>query len=328
VRLNRKRFWGGSYNTDKIAAYQTLYTCLETVAMLVAPIAPFYSERLFLDINSICKKQDVESVHLSPFPKANNQFIDKDLEERMGIAQSLSSMVLSLRRKVSIKVRQPLSKIMVPVLNEQFRRQLKNVEDLILAEVNVKELQYLDDSSGILVKKIKPNFKTLGPRFGKSMKEVSSAIASMTQHEIAQLEQTGLHSININGTPSEINLNDVEILSEDIPGWLVANEGRFTVALDITITDELKQEGIARELINRIQNLRKDAGFEVTDKVKISILKHQSLTEAINNHREYIASQTLAREICLVDSLTCGSAINIELDVDLVTTIKVEKIDM
>jgi isoleucyl-tRNA synthetase len=328
VRLNRKRFWGGGYNIDKIAAYQTLYTCLETVAMLAAPIAPFYSDRLFMDLNSICKKHDVESIHLSLFPKTNKQFIDKDLEERMEIAQSLSSMVLSLRRKVSIKVRQPLSKMMVPILNEQFRRQLQNVEYLILAEVNVKELQYLDDSSGILVKKIKPNFKTLGPRFGKSMKEVSSAIASMTQRDINQLEQTGFYSININGAPSEINLNDVEIISEDIPGWLVANEGRFTVALDITLTDELKQEGIARELINRIQNLRKDAGFEVTDKVKISILKHQSLTQTINNHREYIASQTLAREICLVDSLPCGSATNIELDVDLVTTIKVEKIDM
>jgi isoleucyl-tRNA synthetase len=328
VRLNRKRFWGGSYSTDKIAAYQTLYTCLETVTMLAAPIAPFYTDQLFNDLNIITSSQNTDSVHLTSFPKANLSYIDKDLEERMEIAQSLSSMVLSLRRKVSIKVRQPLSKMMVPILNEQFRRQLKNVEDLILAEVNVKELQYLDDSSGILVKKIKPNFKTLGPRFGKAMKEVSSAIAALTQGDINLIERSGRISININGAPAEITFEDVEILSEDIPGWLVANEGRFTIALDITLTDELKQEGIARELINRIQNLRKDAGFEVTDKVKISILKHQSLIQTIEIHREYIASQTLAREICLVDSLPCGSASSVELDTDLVTSIKVEKIEV
>lgn len=327
VRLNRKRFWGGSYNNDKIAAYQTLYTCLETVSMLAAPIAPFYSDRLFTDLNSITKRFDVDSVHLSEFPTFNPSLIDKDLEERMDIAQSLSSMVLGLRRKVNIKVRQPLSKMMVPVLNEQFRRQLQGVENLILAEVNVKELEYLDDSSTILVKRIKPNFKTLGPRFGKSMKEVSSAIAAMSQQDISSLERNGTFTINIENIPTNITTNDVEILSEDIPGWLVANEGRFTIALDVTVTNELRQEGLARELINRIQNLRKDAGFEVTDKVKISILRHESLTQAIELHKEYIAGQTLAKEICFVDSLPCGSASNIELDTDLITTIKVEKID-
>lgn len=326
VRLNRKRFWGGSYNTDKIAAYQTLYTCLETVSMLAAPIAPFYADRLFTDLNSATGRFREESVHLTMFPIAKTELIDKDLEERMDIAQKLTSMVLGLRRKVNIKVRQPLYKIMVPILDESFRRQLQLVENIILSELNVKELQYLDDSAGILVKKIKPNFKTLGPRFGKSMKEVSAAIGSLSQQQISELERVGHLLVGINGNNETITTDDVEILSEDIPGWLVANEGRFTVALDITLTEELKFEGIARELVNRIQNLRKDAGFDVTDKIKISILKHQLLTQAIEIHKEYIASQTLAREICLVDSLTCGSASNIELDTDLVTTIKVEKI--
>jgi isoleucyl-tRNA synthetase len=328
VRLNRKRFWGGSYNTDKIAAYQTLYTCLETVAMLAAPIAPFYCDRLYTDLNTITKRQPYESVHLSTFPVGATQLIDRDLEERMDIAQKISSMVLGLRRKVNIKVRQPLYKIMVPILDETFRRQLQAVENLIVSEVNVKELQYLDDSTGVLVKRIKPNFKTLGPRFGKAMKEVSAAINTMNQQQINELERLGNLSLSINGATETIVTEDVEIHSEDIPGWLVANEGKFTVALDITLTEELKLEGIARELINRIQNLRKDAGFDVTDKITISILNHHLLTQAIETHREYIASQTLAREICLVDSLTCGSASTIELDTDLVTTIKVEKINL
>ena len=327
VRLNRKRFWGGGYNTDKIAAYQTLYACLNTVAMLAAPIAPFFADQLFVDLNSVTAQFEVDSVHLSLFPKANKELIDKDLEERMDIAQKLSSMVLSLRRKVSIKVRQPLSKMMVPVLNEQFRKQLEGVKNIILAEVNVKELEYLDDSTGILVKKIKPNFKTLGPRFGKSMKEVSSAIMGMSQKDISQIEREDSFEISINNEPQNINLQDVEIVSEDIPGWLVANDDKLTVALDVTLTNELLEEGIARELVNRIQNLRKDSGFDVTDKIKISILKHDLLSQAIENYKEYIASQTLAREILLVDSMPSGSASSIELDTDLTISIKVEKID-
>ncbi|MDX9770277.1 MAG: DUF5915 domain-containing protein, partial [Tenuifilaceae bacterium] len=326
VRLNRKRFWGGEYDTDKIAAYQTLYTCLETVAMLAAPIVPFFADQLFTDLNAVTSRYSEDSVHLSTFPKAQMELIDKDLEERMEIAQSLSSMVLGLRRKVNIKVRQPLSKMMVPVLNEQFRKQLQGVENLILAEVNVKELEYLDDSAGVLVKKIKPNFKTLGPRFGKSMKEVSSAIMGMSQTDISQIERDGKFEITVAGENQAVTLEDVEIISEDIPGWLVANEDRLTVALDVTITEELKQEGIARELINRIQNLRKDAGFDVTDKVKISILKHELIEQAIDNHKEYIASQTLALDILMVDAMPCGSASSVELDTDLFTSIKVEKI--
>ncbi|HZJ74641.1 MAG TPA: isoleucine--tRNA ligase [Perlabentimonas sp.] len=327
VRLNRKRFWGGGYNTDKVAAYQTLYTCLNTVAMLAAPIAPFFADQLFTDLNSITAQVDAESVHLSLFPKANKELIDKDLEERMDIAQKLSSMVLSLRRKVSIKVRQPLSKMMVPVLNEKFRKQLQGVQDLILAEVNVKKLEYLDDSTGILVKKVKPNFKTLGPRFGKFMKEVSGIITGMSQEDISQIERENSLEITVNNEPQAITLQDVEIVSEDIPGWLVANDDNLTVALDITLTSNLKEEGVSRELVNRIQNIRKDSGFDVTDKVKISILKHDLLTQAIENHKEYIASQTLASEILLVDSMTEESASKIDLDTDLFTSIKVEKID-
>lgn len=328
VRLNRKRFWGGQYDNDKIAAYQTLYTCLETVAMLAAPIAPFFCDQLFTDLNSITQRNCAESVHLSLFPKANTTFVEKDLEERMDIAQRISSMVLGLRRKVNIKVRQPLSKMMVPVLNEHFKKQLLSVENLILAEVNVKVMEHLDDSSGILVKKIKPNFKTLGPRFGKSMKEVAAAVAAMSQIDINILERSGNFTISVANEPQVIGLDDVEIMSEDIPGWLVSSEDRFTVALDITLTEDLKQEGIARELINRIQNMRKDAGFEVTDKVKISILNHSALNQAIENHKEYIASQTLAREVCLVDSMPAESSSRIELDSDFIISIKVEKIDV
>jgi isoleucyl-tRNA synthetase len=295
--------------------------------MLAAPIAPFFADQLFTDLNSVTSKFDVESIHLSLFPKANKELIDKDLEERMDIAQKLSSMVLSLRRKVSIKVRQPLSKMMVPVLNEKFRKQLQGVQDLILAEVNVKELEYLDDSTGILVKKVKPNFKTLGPRFGKFMKEVSGIITGMSQEDISQIERENSLEITVNNEPQAITLQDVEIVSEDIPGWLVANDDNLTVALDITLTSNLKEEGVSRELVNRIQNIRKDSGFDVTDKVKISILKHDLLTQAIENHKEYIASQTLASEILLVDSMTEESASKIDLDTDLFTSIKVEKID-
>ncbi len=326
VRLNRKRFWGGEYGQDKISAYQTLYACIETVCRLAAPISPFYTDQLFTDLNKVTGKHKDESVHLSTFPQYDIDLIDKALEERMEIAQSISSMVLGLRRKVSIKVRQPLSKIMVPILDENFRHQLSAIEHLIISEVNVKELQYLTDTKGILVKKIKPNFKELGPRFGKSMKAISSAVAEMSQLDILKLEHDGVFTLNLPEGPIEIEVKDAEILSEDIPGWLVANEGKFTVALDVTLTEELRNEGIARELINRIQNLRKDAGFEVTDKITISILKHNAINRAVEIHRDYIASQTLAKEITLVDFELKGSASNIEIDTDVITAIKVDKI--
>ncbi|MBC7126379.1 MAG: class I tRNA ligase family protein, partial [Bacteroidales bacterium] len=327
VRLNRKRFWGGEYDTDKIAAFQTLYTCLETVAMLAAPIAPFYMDQLFTDLNRVTRRHSAESVHLANFPKCNDELIDKNLEEKMEMAQSICSLVLGLRRKVNIKVRQPLQKIMIPILDERFREQLAAVENLILSEVNVKELEYISDSSGILVKKIKPNFKTLGPRYGKAMKAISEAISKMTQEDIAAFERNGQFTIKTAEGDINLTLEDVEILSEDIPGWLVANEGRYTVALDITITEELRMEGIARELINRVQNMRKDSGFEVTDKIRIKIQKHDKLNKAIEVHKSYISTQTLAREIILVDEELNGNSNVIELDDELSTAISVEKIE-
>lgn len=326
VRLNRKRFWGGDYNTDKIAAYQTLYSCLETVSLLAAPIAPFYMDQLFTDLNNISKHISSESVHLADFPKFDEKLIDKNLEERMDMAQNVCSLVLGLRRKVNIKVRQPLSKIMIPILDQKFMEQLKAVESLILSEVNVKELEYLSDSAGILVKKIKPNFKSLGPKYGKSMKEISQAIASMTQENIAALEKGGTFAITISSGNIDLTTDDVEILSEDIPGWLVANEGRYTVALDVTITETLRMEGIARELINRVQNIRKDSGFEVTDKIRITLKKHDKLDKAIETHHDYIAGQTLAKEINIIDGELNGTSTVIDLDDDLTTSIRVEKI--
>lgn len=326
VRLNRKRFWGGEYDKDKIAAYQTLYTCLETVAMLSAPIAPFYSEQLYLDLTQISGRDKDGSVHLSTFPTYNAELIDKALEEQMDIAQRLSSMVLGLRRKVSIKVRQPLQKMMVPVLDENFRTRLKAVETLILNEVNVKELEYLTDTAGVLVKKIKPNFKELGPRYGKMMKSISAAVAQMTQQDIATIEREGKYSLNTAEGMVDLLVTDVDIISEDIPGWLVANEGKLTIALDVTVTDELRMEGIARELINRIQNLRKDAGFDVTDKINVTILKHEAINSAVMAHKDYIAGQTLAKDITLTEAMPCCSGTSVELDTDIVTAIKVVKV--
>ena len=326
VRLNRKRFWGGEYDKDKIAAYQTLYTCLETVAMLSAPIAPFYSEQLYLDLTQISGRDKDGSVHLSTFPTFNAELIDKALEEQMDIAQRLSSMVLGLRRKVSIKVRQPLQKMMVPVLDENFRTRLKAVETLILNEVNVKELEYLTDTAGVLVKKIKPNFKELGPRYGKMMKSISAAVAQMTQQDIATIEREGKYSLNTAEGMVDLLVTDVDIISEDIPGWLVANEGKLTIALDVTVTDELRMEGIARELINRIQNLRKDAGFDVTDKINVTILKHEAINSAVMAHKDYIAGQTLAKDITLTEAMPCCSGTSVELDTDIVTAIKVVKV--
>ncbi|MBN1988812.1 MAG: isoleucine--tRNA ligase [Bacteroidales bacterium] len=326
VRLNRKRFWGGEYDKDKIAAYQTLYTCLETVAMLSAPIAPFYSEQLYLDLTQISGRDKDGSVHLSTFPTFNAELIDKALEEQMDIAQRLSSMVLGLRRKVSIKVRQPLQKMMVPVLDENFRTRLKAVETLILNEVNVKELEYLTDTAGVLVKKIKPNFKELGPRYGKMMKSILAAVAQMTQQDIATIEREGKYSLNTAEGEVDLLVTDVDIISEDIPGWLVANEGKLTIALDVTVTSELRMEGIARELINRIQNLRKDAGFDVTDKINVTILKHEAINSAVMAHKDYIAGQTLAKEITLTEAMPCCSGTSVELDTDIVTAIKVVRV--
>lgn len=325
VRLNRKRFWGGEYSNDKIAAYQTLYTCLETVSLLAAPIAPFYMDRLFSDLNKVTGKHNDQSVHLANFPVSIESLIDKKLEVRMDIAQKVSSMVLGLRRKVNIKVRQPLTKIMIPVLDNEMQENVDAVKNLILTEVNVKELEYIFDTKGILVKKIKPNFKTLGPKFGKQMKEISTAVAAFTQDDIIHVEANGSYTIHTASGDLELLLEDFEILSEDIPGWLVASEGRLTVALDITVTQELHEEGIARELINRIQNIRKDSGLDVTDKIIIRIGMNPAINDAVIKHKSYISTQTLAVDILLEESLSKENAQEVELDTDLILIIGVEK---
>ncbi len=323
VRLSRKRYWGGDRSTDKLSAYQTLYTCLETVAVLGAPIAPFYMDRLFKDLNRVTGRYQ-KDVHLVYFPEVNEEMIDKQLEERMAMAQQISSMVLGLRRKVQIRVRQPLGKLLIPILDESMPAQLDAVKSIILSEVNVKEMEYITDTAGILVKKIKPNFKVLGPKYGKHMKQISAFVGGMNQADIYNLEKQGRCMVSVDGEQIELTLDDVEILSEDIPGWLVANEGRLTVALDINITKELKEEGIARELINRIQNLRKESDFNVTDKISLHIGKHEAVNEAVEHFNTYIASQVLADSVVLADAPEEGSQ-NIEID-DIHTFIKIEKI--
>jgi isoleucyl-tRNA synthetase len=295
VRLSRRRFWKGQYTSDKISAYQTLYTCLETVARLSSPIAPFFSERLFIDLNTATGKSAFESVHLSYFPEADTAFIDKDLEERMQMAQQISSMVLSLRKKTNMRVRQPLNKIMIPVTGIQMQQQLKEVENLILSEVNVKSVDYLAEDANILVKKIKPNFKTLGPRYGKLMKQIAILFAGFGQQEIHEIELSGGKSVMIGDEKVDLTLEDVEIMTEDIPGWTVASQDKLTVALDMTLTPTLVQEGLAREVVNRVQNMRKDAGFEVTDHIILQIESSADLDAALYNYSDYICSETLAQ---------------------------------
>ncbi len=324
VRLNRKRYWGGEYDKDKLAAYQTLYTCLEKVSQLAAPIAPFYTERLFMDLNSITQRYKEDSVHLALFPGYDESLIDKSLEERMEIAQKVSSMILGLRRKVSIKVRQPLEKIMVPVPDKSFRQKFEAVKDLILAEVNVKEVEYIDDTASILVKKIKPNFKTLGPRYGKLMKDISNTVSAFTSEEIVAFENSKEVKLNLNGQEVLLTLDDVEIISEDIPGWQVANEGKLTVALDVTVTDDLRYEGIAREFVNRIQNIRKEAGFDVTDKITVLIEDHEFVSEAVKRHASYIGSQTLATSVTLAGSFTGSGVREVEID-EVVVKIEINR---
>ena len=327
VRLSRKRYWGGEYDQDKISAYQTLYTCLETVAKLMAPIAPFYADLLYCDLNRVTGKDPDQSVHLADFPQFDEKLIDAELEEKMAIAQKASSMILALRRKEKIKVRQPLSKILVPILNEHFREQFDAVKNIILTEVNVKEVEYLSDATGIIHKKIKPNFKTLGPKYGKLMKEISNAIGLFSQQDISTLEREGTFGINAGGQLISITPEDAEIITEDIPGWLVATEGSLTIALDINISDELKMEGIAREFINKIQNIRKDSGFEVTDRIVLKILKNKEINEAVETHRDYICTQTLAIQLELVDDLDSNIARTVEIDTGLETLLSVEKMN-
>ena len=313
VRLCRRRFWKGEYTEDKISAYQTLYTCLETLSRLMAPIAPFFGERLFCDLNSVSGKIKVESVHHAAFPIANETIIDKALEERMQLAQQISSMVLSLRKKTNIRVRQPLAKIMIPESNSHVKSQINAVSNLICSEVNVKDIEFMEASNNILVKRIKPNFKTLGPKYGKIMKAISAAVAQFTQDDIAKIESTGIYNLTIENQPVELLLTDVEIATQDIPGWVVANEGSLTVALDITITKELKEEGIARELVNRIQNIRKESDFEVTDKILVDLGCNTEWNDAVNNYMEYICSETLTANLSLVDNIDTADKQTIEI---------------
>ena len=322
VRLCRRRFWKGEYAQDKIAAYQTLYTCLITVAKLSAPIAPFFMDKLYKDLTQATAKESFESVHLADFPIYDEQVVDKSLESKMEKAQTVSSLVLSLRKKEMIKVRQPLQKVMIPVLDENQKAEIEAVADLIMAEVNVKEIELLNDASGILVKQIKPNFKALGPRFGKEMGNVAKAIQNFTQEQISEIEKNGEISLEISGNIVKLTNEDVEVSSQDIEGWLVANANGITVALDITLTDELKKEGIARELVNRIQNIRKDSGFEVTDKVKIKMQKNSVIQDAVTANIDYIKAETLTETLDFVDVLENG--IEIEFD-DMITKISVSQ---
>ena len=312
VRLSRRRFWKGDYQQDKISAYQTLYTCMLTIAKIGAPIAPFFMDKLYLDLNAVSQKENFESIHLADFPQFEESYIDKSLERKMEDAQTISSLVLSLRAKEKIKVRQPLQKIMIPVENEEQKSSILAVANLIKHEVNIKEIELLEDASDILVKQIKPNFKTLGPKFGREMKSIANAIRNFSKEEISKIELDGKIPIELDGKMINLELSDVEISSKDIEGWLVANEGSITVALDVTISEDLRKEGVARELINRIQNARKDRGLEVTDRIKLTILKFGDLQESIDNNKEYIMSETLTEELVFVDQLIDG--LDIEFD--------------
>ena len=316
VRLSRRRFWKGEYEADKIAAYQTLYTCLITIAKLMAPVAPFYADRLYKDLVSVTGKENKESVHLTDFPVADESYIDKSLESKMQKAQTISSLVLSLRKKESIKVRQPLQKIMIPIANATERAEIEAVASLIKHEVNVKEIELLEDASGILVKQIKPNFKTLGPKFGKDMKAIATAVQQFGQAEIAQFEKAQTYNLQLPDKTVTLSLDDVEISTQDIEGWLVATAGSLLVALDIHITPELRQEGIARELVNRIQNIRKDNDYDITDRIQIRLQAHPALQAAVRANEAYIKNETLTDSITFVESLPEGE----EIAFDEVTT--------
>ena len=312
VRLNRKRFWGGEFTQDKLSAYQTLYTCLETVVKLMSPIAPFYADKLYMDLVTATGRDNVVSVHLAKFPEYNEEMIDRELEARMQMAQDVTSMVLALRRKVNIKVRQPLQCIMIPVVDEEQRAHIEAVKALIMSEVNVKDIKFVDGAAGVLVKKVKCDFKKMGPKFGKQMKAVAAAVAEMSQEAIAELEKNGSYTLQLDGADVVVEAADVEIFSEDIPGWLVANEGKLTVALDVTVTEELRQEGVARELVNRIQNIRKSSGLEITDKIKITLSKNQQTDDAVNEYKDYICNQVLGTSLTLTDEVENGTELNFD----------------
>ncbi len=323
VRLSRRRFWKGEYNEDKISAYQTLYTCLEVLAQLIAPIAPFFAEQLYRDLNTVSGKNKADSVHLSDFPTVHENQIDRDLEKQMQLAQQISSMVLSLRKRNNIKVRQPLSRIIIPITSATMKQQIETVKDLILAEVNIKEIEFLTDDNNILVKKIKPNFKTLGPKYGKIMKAIAALVSNFTQDDIARIENEKEIKLSVEKQDVILGLEDVEITTEDIPGWTVASENAVTVALDITITDQLRYEGIARELVNRIQNIRKESNLDVMDNIDIKLSHHTELEEVLNSHQNYICSETLCKNLKLVHDFT--AELQVELSDNINVSIHIQK---
>jgi isoleucyl-tRNA synthetase len=327
VRLCRRRFWKGEPSTDKSSAYQTLYTCLDVVAHLMSPIAPFYADRLFRDLNEVTGKVKAVSVHLSDMPVANISAIDTDLEQRMDVAQRVVSLVLSIRKKEKQRVRQPLAKVMIPVANATFERQLRAVENLILSEVNVKAIEYLAANSGVIDKSIKANFKTLGPKHGKIMKSIAAEVLKMTQTDITTLETEGQFRIMAEGQEVALTLEDVEIVSKDIPGWSVASEGGITVALDVTITDELYNEGLARELVNRIQNLRKDSGLEVTDRILVQVKSTPQIAQSVADNLGYICAETLAERLDLVADLSPSESTTLELLEGITTEITLTRVN-
>jgi isoleucyl-tRNA synthetase len=326
VRLCRRRFWKGDYSEDKISAYQTLYTCLEVLSQLIAPIAPFFSDNLFKDLNSVSNRYNVDSVHLTDFPLARLDLIDEQLEERMSMARQISSMALSLRKRNNIRVRQPLAKIMIPVLDNQMQQQIEAVKNLILSEVNIKEIEYLTPENNVLVKTIKPNFKTLGPKYGKIMKSIAAAVGKFTQDDIASIEANGKYVMMIDGEHVELLLSDVEIFTQDIPGWVVVNEGNLTVALDVTITQELAEEGLARELVNRIQNFRKDSNLDVVDKIKVELQYHPQLDSMLLHFEEYICNETLCESLVLEEKITSPNKIRIDLVDGVKVDVLIEKV--
>ncbi|MBS1529298.1 MAG: class I tRNA ligase family protein, partial [Bacteroidetes bacterium] len=324
VRLSRRRVWKSDDPKDELSAYQTLYKCLVTIAKLMSPVAPFFADNLYRDLNNVTYLEPFESVHLADFPVYHKDLVNKALEERMQLAQDISSLVLSLRKKVGIAVRQPLSRILLPILNKHFKDQVEHVKDLILSETNIKAIEYITDTSGFIKKKVKPNFKALGPKVGKDMKAVAEAITNMTQDEVNKFEQAGIVTFAIANSKFDIAISDVEIIAEDVPGWQVANLGKLTVALDVNITHELKQEGISREFVNRVQNLRKEKGFEVTDRINVRYkVNGQIIVEAIDNNLSYICAEILADTILLDDQLNTGDSVSIDEHDLLISIIKI-----
>jgi isoleucyl-tRNA synthetase len=311
VRLSRRKFWKGDYDNSKIAAYQTLYRCLEVVAQLMAPLAPFYADRLFQDLNKVTTRSESKSVHLTDFPVPDESVIDKSLEERMQLAQEISSLALSLRKKEQIKVRQPLNKLLVPVQSKQIKKQIQQVEELIMSEVNIGRIEYVSETTDVLEKQIKPNFKELGPKLGDKVKAVAKELASFEQEDIQQIEQEGIYKLELEEETIELSLSDVEITSEDMPGWLSASTDQLTVALDISITEELEDEGKARELVNRIQKVRKKEGLAVTDRIKLQVENKKWIRSALSRFEDYICRETLATDLEVQDSIQNGHEVDV-----------------